>query len=500
MKTNRIILLSLLTLYCFTACVQAQSIRVSPQLKELIGLTISKDRKIADRKLDKQITLEQKASAKGNYLPKVELGGRYLYATTVLNSQIGEIQGFESLSQIQAMMQNPTFPVMFPNLAQLTSEIKNLHQVLAQQGINLPKATRDLDGRLYGNYLGLDASARFLIYSGGQVPNAVKALGKKAEAQEALEEVSTSEALTDIITTYDQLALIRKIRKVLDESGIRLEAERKFATSALRNGMLTSFDTLKIAVAQANLDARIMEYEGKKKLVYCKLEQLTGKPALDFDSFNPELEVLPYMNPNLSIANRPELKALNFQVEAQQYKINAESSHYLPKIQAVASSRYDNVFHAEADMDSPIPMDIKIDRMGLGPTVMAGIGFKWDLFDRSGGTSRVKVAKLELQKAENSREDVQEMLILNLEKVNTSYQTCLSQVALKEQQMVATRKALEIAMKSYQEGMLTITERIVAESEMQNAELDYLQSIFNEHQAVLESMKATGDLKIANIK
>lgn len=500
MKTNPITLLTLLLLSGVSTLLQAQTLKVSPELKELIGLTISKDHKIADRQLDQQITAEQKTSAKANYLPKIEIGGRYLYACSSLNSQIGEIQGFESIAQLQALMQNPAFPVMFPNLAQITSEVMNLQQVLAQQGISLPRVSKDMDGRLNGHYFGLDATAKFLIYSGGQIPNAVKALEKKAEAQQALEDAGITDALSEIITTYDQLGLLRKIRKVLDESGVRLDAERKYATSALENGMLTPFDTLKIAVAQAGLNSRIMEYEGRKNLLYSKLEQLTGRPAAGFESLNPELEVLPYMNPNPSIENRPELKALTAQIKAQTFKIKSESSHYLPKIQAVATARYDNIFHAEADMDSPIPMDMKIDHMGLGPTVMAGVGFNWELFDRSGGSSKVKIARLELKKAENTQADAKELLTLNLAKTNAAYQTSLSQVALKEQQLNAARKALDMASKAYQEGMLTITERIAAESDLQNAELEYLQSVFNERQAVMECMKATGDLKLANIQ
>ena len=60
--------------------------------------------------------------------------------------------------------------------------------------------------------------------------------------------------------------------------------------------------------------------------------------------------------------------------------------------------------------------------------------------------------------------------------------------------------ALELAQKSYNEGMINITERLATETEMQNAELEYLQAVFAQHQSVLECYNATGELNLSNIQ
>jgi outer membrane protein TolC len=73
-------------------------------------------------------------------------------------------------------------------------------------------------------------------------------------------------------------------------------------------------------------------------------------------------------------------------------------------------------------------------------------------------------------------------------------------VAYKDKQRIAARMALELAQKSYNEGMINITERLATETEMQNAELEYLQSVFAQRQSVLEYYKATGDLVLSNIQ
>jgi outer membrane protein TolC len=215
---------------------------------------------------------------------------------------------------------------------------------------------------------------------------------------------------------------------------------------------------------------------------------------------NPDLNPLLFANPGSDINNRAELRALTAGVEAQKYLLKSEKSHYLPKIQAIASARYDNIFQSRADFNAPVPINMKIENIGLGPTYMVGAGFKWDIFDRSGGSAKVRQANLEVRKAENAREEARELLELNQTKVSTNYKAAITQVTYKDKQRIAARLALELAQKSYNEGMINITERLATETEMQNAELEYLQSVFAQRQSVLECYKATGDLLLSNIQ
>ncbi|MFZ4549752.1 MAG: hypothetical protein ACOYN4_20055, partial [Bacteroidales bacterium] len=82
-------------------------------------------------------------------------------------------------------------------------------------------------------------------------------------------------------------------------------------------------------------------------------------------------------------------RALTAGVEAQKFMLKSEKSHYLPKVQAFASARFDNIFKANTDMAGPVAMEMNIDNIGLGPTLMAGVGFKWELFNPSGGSPKV---------------------------------------------------------------------------------------------------------------
>jgi outer membrane protein TolC len=500
MKTRVPFIILIFTLNTITCKLNAQSLQVPSELKELITLSVNNDRRVAEKDIDKQIAEVQQRAVRSAYIPKLELGGKYLYAYSTINSKIGEIEGFEVTGKLQELMKNPAFPVLFPNLSGITSEITQLQNLMTQQGMQLPSISKNLDGDLSGNYLGVDLTVKMLLYSGGQVPNISRALTEKIKVQQALSEKCKSDMISEVITCYDQLALLNQSKNVLDESVGRLAAEKKYATAALKNGLATSYDTLKIAVASANLEAKLSEYESRKTLLFQKLSQLTGKPASAFENMKPDLKLLLFADSASDINNRAELRALTSGVEAQKYLLKSEKSHYLPKVQAIASARYDNVFSARTDFNAPIPMKMKIGNIGLGPTYMVGAGFKWEIFDRSGGSAKVRQAKLELKKAENAREEAHELLELNQIKVSTNYHSSIAQVAYREKQRIAARMALTLAQKSYDEGMINITERLATETEMQNAELEYLQSVFAQHQSVIECYKATGDLNLANIQ
>lgn len=180
--------------------------------------------------------------------------------------------------------------------------------------------------------------------------------------------------------------------------------------------------------------------------------------------------------------------------------LGAEKSHYLPKVQAFASARYDNIFNAEASFKSPMNIGADINSMTLDPAFMAGVGFKWDIFDLSGGSSKVKLARLEVKKAANALEEARELLELNLTKSNSALETANAQVILKSKEKAVAQRALEMASKSYNEGQISITERLAAETSYQQSALEYYQAIFAQRQAAIELYKATGDLEIEKIK
>ena len=71
-------------------------------------------------------------------------------------------------------------------------------------------------------------------------------------------------------------------------------------------GLITPYDHKKIELAQATLDAKVVEYEGKKELLLTQLEVLTGVEKERLRLINPVL--VPVESLPLQKASKKELK------------------------------------------------------------------------------------------------------------------------------------------------------------------------------------------------
>lgn len=64
--------------------------------------------------------------------------------------------------------------------------------------------------------------------------------------------------------------------------------------NSISTNPVASFDTLKISVATANLNAKQAELRSKTEMLHAKLAQLSGKSASSFEAVHPVLEPMLY--------------------------------------------------------------------------------------------------------------------------------------------------------------------------------------------------------------
>ncbi|MCO5256567.1 MAG: hypothetical protein M9926_07370, partial [Lentimicrobium sp.] len=110
MKKNVVQISLLALLFCLPLIMKAQISGLSPELTELIRLSVEKDRKLAATQIDREITLQQRRAVRSSYYPKLEAGGKYVFVKSPFNIEMGDITGFESFGKISQFMQSPAFP------------------------------------------------------------------------------------------------------------------------------------------------------------------------------------------------------------------------------------------------------------------------------------------------------------------------------------------------------------------------------------------------------
>lgn len=436
---------------------------VAPGLTELIDSALIKDHMLANKQLDiESIKIDRKKLSEV-YLPNAELSGKYAYLANGVNL---ELPGTSLLGLI--------------DIPQING------------GVNST-----------ANLVKTDIGVTSVLYAGGKVGALKAAVDAKSKAQTAMMEKERQQIISEIVKAYDQLALLKQVKSLLDKSRERYEINKKTADKALGYGLITKYEHQKVELAQVTLQSKTLEYEGKRNLLLHQLEMLTGVELARLDLIESELLPLVNKDGTQNIENRPELTALSAAVEARGFQVKAAQTWWVPKIQAAASLGYLNLFDIDMKGKHDLPLigrfSSHTNKIEVVPNFTVGVGFKWDIFDGNKGKREVQQAKIEVKKAENEKSEAEEKLKLNLIKTRTDYNNSTMELVVKDKQMKIAENALTQAGKEFKTGLIKAADLVGAESDYQNAALDYFQAVFNQRRNAIELLKATGSLTRTSI-
>ncbi len=349
------------------------------------------------------------------------------------------------------------------------------------------------------------AEASVLLYSGGKVKYLKEANREKNISENLLMQKSRDEIITEISKAYDQMALVQESKKVLDESKKRLDINRKTADKALGYGLITPYDHKKIELAQATLDSKRVEYDGKKELLITQIQLLTGISRERIAQIQPQLQPVSYEVLDQNIEDRVEIQALDHGIKATDFKIKAEERWWVPKVQAQTSVSYIGLFDGHlSTSDELLPnsgkkLDFSPANLNVLPLFQAGVGFKWDVFDGNEGKHAVEKAKIEKEVLENKKRDASKKLMLNLANNQTNYTITMAQIKLKEKAREIAKQGLEQVEKEFRYGTKTSAALIDAENDLENSELELQNAIFNHRRSAVELMKSTQNLQVEKL-
>lgn len=346
----------------------------------------------------------------------------------------------------------------------------------------LPALTLDPVRLQKQNILKTDISASMVLFSGMRVYYGTEALSHQQNATIELSKNEIAKTISELLLTYDRLAVIAQSEKVLQESELRLSKEAEFAAKALEQGLITPYDQSKIEIARQELEAKRLELSTAKSLTASKLSQLTGRPASDFFTLSPSLSIWKADSLGESYTTHPQYKALTEAAKAYNSKTKSTFSGYIPTVYAYGKKEL-----------------LTDDLSALDPEWLVGIGVKWTIFDGLMSHRNTQQARLDEVIAQNNLKNADELLSLNLQKAKEELDLANQLIRVAEKKKTTAKKGLDIAMKQYELGLASITERVAAETDYQTAQLTYIEALYRQRTATATLLQATGSLNINQI-
>ncbi|MFV0139323.1 TolC family protein [Empedobacter falsenii] len=343
--------------------------------------------------------------------------------------------------------------------------------------------------------IGINASQ--VIFSGLQIPNALNAIQEKSVALDYLKDAEKDVITKDILQTYDQLMLIQKVEELISNSAKRLDKEHLKVQKAIQNGLAIPYDREKIKLALLELEARQVEVNGSRQLLYKKLETLTHLSIEDLQQIEYELTPIHIISAEYTLENKKELKVLEHSIKAYEFLYKKEKGSHLPQVFAFANTNYTSIFGSRfklKDVGLLGDVNLKMNQFTLFPNILIGIGAKWELLDGGQHKNRLAQAKTDILINENKLKDSQEKLHLLLSKNKIDYETSTEKLKVNNQQNTIATNNLEIASRRFQEGLIDVTERLDAENDYYKANLGYYAQIIDQRSKTYELLQTSGEL------
>ncbi|AQQ09985.1 Outer membrane efflux protein BepC precursor [Sedimentisphaera cyanobacteriorum] len=156
-----------------------------------------------------------------------------------------------------------------------------------------------------------------------------------------------------------------------------------------------------------------------------------------------------------SLRSRPDLEAIDYQIEAGRQNIKKQKSEFAPEIALVAGVDYSKTNAGDYDQDEY--------------TSYIGVNAVWQLYTGGARTGRVNQARSELSRLKQQKTlkvlSIQSSVRQAAETAEINYQTCLRNKKIYE----LTKKIRDDVEKSYKAGAVSLTRLNEAQTDMVNA-------------------------------
>lgn len=122
-----------------------------------------------------------------------------------------------------------------------------------------------------------------------------------------------------------------------------------------------------------------------------------------------------------------------------------------------------------------------------------GLSLQWNIFDGGARSSNISQAKIQLQQDQNTLRKYRENLSYNLVKAQTAINTCLATLYLRYQQLQSSLENVPLIKARFAEGRALPKEILDAENDVEQAQYQYLQSIYDYLNAKVEWNRVIGE-------
>lgn len=286
---------------------------------------------------------------------------------------------------------------------------------------------------------------------------------------------------------YDVL-LSRSQMKLVDQDIERLSRSVQDAYNQYKAGIVDKVDYKRAQISLNNSRAERKQYENDFTAKFSILKFYMGYPQnssfnLQYDSAKLVNEIYIDTLQEANYANRIEYKILQTQEDLLKANVKYYRWGFIPSVSAYGNY---NLFFANNNFSKLYSHDY--------PTSFVGVSLGFPIFQGGKRSWQVKSANLQLDKLQYNFKSLRDSVQTEYVQSINSYKTALNDFYVQRDNLELAKDVYNTIYLQYKAGIKTYLEVIVAESDLRNTQVNYLNALYQVLISKLDVQKAAGTL------
>ncbi|MFL6352197.1 MAG: TolC family protein [Bryobacteraceae bacterium] len=338
------------------------------------------------------------------------------------------------------------------------------------------------------NRLGYGITLSQLITDSGRTPNLVATSKLQAEASRQDYQATQHDIITAVEQAYSETLLSQQLVKLAEQTVATRQAVVDQVSELMRNKLKSQLD---VSFAEVSLsDAKLMLLRAQARLgsAYANLGQALGiQQSIRFQLTDEPMPPNPPKDPEGLIAqaleNRPELKSLRLQREADRKYVRAEADLKLPTVSLTGVAGF-------------LPL---IDPENANPAISpeyegAAVNVQIPIFNGHLFSARRRAAEYQLQAADERVRDLKDRVARDVRTAWESARTAYEAIGATALLLQQANLALDLAQGRYNLGLAAIVELTQAQLAQTQAQVENLNAKYEYQEAYAGLQYTLGSL------
>jgi len=293
--------------------------------------------------------------------------------------------------------------------------------------------------------------------------------------------------ILNIKNAYWGLFNAEKVKEAIDDNYQQVKAHLTDVQNFFKQGLSTKNDMLKVEVQLSEIQLQQIDAKNSVRIAVVNLDNVIGL------SLSTELQIPQKVNVSenneydldglidQALQNRPDLKALQYQVEASKSGIKLAESNWYPQIYLTG-----NYYYAKPNQRI-LPSENKFDA-----TWDVGVGISFNLWNWGATKDQTTQAEAQYEQSNDGLKTMKDAITLEVTQDFYNMVKAKEKILVAEQTVTQAEENYRVTDDKFKQGLTLNSELLDAETALLQAKTNQIQSLVDYELAVARIERSTG--------